>query len=66
LVHIPIERRLVGGSFDPVIVPKHSRGLSEFDEQVLSLYAKGFTTQDIVDHVADIYGSKSPRTSSPG
>jgi putative transposase len=46
------------GNFDPVIVPKHSRRLSGFDEQVLSLYAKGFTTGDIVDHVADIYGSQ--------
>jgi len=46
------------GSFDPVIVPKHSRRLSGFDAQVLSLYAKGFTTGDIVDHVADIYGSQ--------
>ena len=46
------------GSFEPVIVPKHARRLSGFDDQVLSLYAKGFTTQDIVDHVADIYGSK--------
>jgi putative transposase len=46
------------GSFDPVIVPKHSRRLSGFDERVLSLYAKGFSTQDIVDHVADIYGSQ--------
>lgn len=46
------------GSFDPVIAPKHSRRLSGFDDQVVSLYAKGFTTGDIVDHVADIYGSK--------
>jgi transposase-like protein len=46
------------GSFEPVVVPKHSRRLSGFDEQVLSLYAKGFTTGDIVDHVADIYGSQ--------
>lgn len=54
-IDVPRDR---DGSFDPVIVPKHSRRLSGFDEQVLSLYAKGFTTGDIVDHVADIYGSK--------
>jgi putative transposase len=54
-IEVPRDR---DSSFDPVIVPKHSRRLSGFDEQVLSLYAKGFTTQDIVDHVADIYGSK--------
>jgi transposase-like protein len=54
-IEVPRDR---DSSFDPVIVPKHSRRLSGFDEQVLSLYAKGFTTGDIVDHVADIYGSK--------
>ena len=49
------------GSFDPIVVPKHARRLSGFDEQVLSLYAKGFTTGDIVEHVADIYGSQVSR-----
>jgi transposase-like protein len=57
-IDVPRDRN---GSFDPVIVPKHSRRLSGFDEHVLSLYAKGFTTGDIVDHVADIYGSKVSR-----
>lgn len=46
------------GSFDPIVVPKQARRLSGFDEQVLSLYAKGFTTGDIVEHVAEIYGSQ--------
>lgn len=46
------------GSFDPIVVPKHARRLSGFDEQVLSLYAKGFTTGDIVEHVEEIYGSR--------
>ena len=45
------------GSFDPIVVPKHTRRLSGFDSQVLSLYAKGFTTGDIVEHVEEIYGS---------
>ncbi len=45
------------GSFEPVVVPKHARRISGFNEQVLSLYAKGFTTGDIVEHVAEIYGS---------
>lgn len=57
-INVPRDRN---GSFDPVIVPKHSRRLSGFDDQVISLYAKGFTTGDIVDHVADIYGSQVSR-----
>jgi putative transposase len=53
-LEIPRDR---DGSFEPVVVPKHVRRLSGFDEQVLSLYAKGFTCGDIVDHVAELYGS---------
>ena len=49
------------GSFDPVVVPKHARRLSGFDSQVLSLYAKGFTTGDVVEHVEEIYGSQVSR-----
>lgn len=54
-LEIPRDR---DGSFDPIVVPKHARRLSGFDEQVLSLYAKGFTTGDIVEHVEEIYGSQ--------
>jgi len=38
--------------------------LTGFDEQVISLYAKGMTTGDIVAHLQDMYGSqvsKDPR-----
>lgn len=54
-IEVPRDR---DGSFDPIVVPKHARRLSGFDEQVLSLYAKGFTTGDIVEHVEEIYGSQ--------
>lgn len=54
-IEVPRDR---DGSFEPVVVPKRSRRLSGFDDQVLSLYAKGFTTGDIVDHVAEIYGDR--------
>jgi transposase-like protein len=57
-VDVPRDR---DGSFDPIVVPKHTRRLSGFDEQVLSLYAKGFTCNDIVEHVAEIYGSAVSR-----
>lgn len=36
------------GTFEPVIVPKHQRRLAGFDQNVISLYAKGMTTGDIV------------------
>jgi putative transposase len=54
-IKVPRDR---AGSFEPVMVPKHVRRLTGFDEQVISLYAKGMTTGDIANHLADIYGSQ--------
>ena len=51
-IQVPRDR---AGSFEPVMVPKHARHLSGFDEAVISLYAKGMTTGDIVNHLADVY-----------
>jgi putative transposase len=57
-ITVPRDR---AGSFAPAVVPKHSRRLAGFDEAVLSLYAKGLTTGDITNHLADIYGSEVSR-----
>ena len=46
------------GTFQPVIVKKRQRRLSEVDEVVLSLYAKGLTTGEISVHFADVYGAR--------
>jgi transposase-like protein len=40
-LRIPPDR---AGTFEPVLVPEHSRRLPGFDENVLDLYAKGLTT----------------------
>jgi putative transposase len=45
------------GTFEPVIVKKRQRRVSEVDEIVLSLYAKGLTTGEISAHFAQIYGA---------
>jgi putative transposase len=53
-IDVPRDRE---GSFEPVVVPKHTRRLAGFDEAVISLYAKGLTTGDIANHLADVYGT---------
>ena len=53
-INVPRDR---AGSFEPIMVPKHARHLSGFDDAVISLYAKGMTTGDIVNHLSDVYGS---------
>jgi putative transposase len=54
-VEVPRDR---DGSFEPVIVAKRQRRLSNIDEIVLSLYARGLTTGDIAAHFAQIYGAQ--------
>lgn len=57
-LQIPRDR---AGTFDPAVVPKHSRRLAGFDEAVISLYSKGMTTGDIANHLADVYGEEVSR-----
>ena len=45
------------GTFDPVIVGKSKRRVTDVDRVVLSLYAKGLTTGEISAHFADVYGA---------
>ena len=53
-IEVPRDR---AGTFTPVIVPKRKRRLSDIDEVILSLYAKGLTTGEISSHFAEIYGA---------
>ncbi len=46
------------GTFSPMVVPKHQRRLTGFDEAVVSLYAKGLTTGEIQAHLEEIYGAE--------
>jgi len=57
-VQIPRDR---AGTFPPAVVPRYARRLAGFDEAVISLYAKGMTTGDIVNHLADVYGDEVSR-----
>jgi putative transposase len=53
-IEVPRDR---AGTFEPVIVKKRQRRLSEVDEIVLSLYARGLTTGEIAAHFAQVYGA---------
>lgn len=57
-IAVPRDRE---GSFEPMIVRKHQRRLAGFDEAVISLYAKGMTTGDIVNHLSDVYDTDVSR-----
>jgi putative transposase len=53
-IEVPRDR---DSTFAPQIVKKRQRRLSDVDEVVLSLYAKGLTTGEISAHFAEIYGT---------
>lgn len=44
------------GSFEPILLPKHSRTFGKIDEQILTMYARGMTTRDIEAFVRELYG----------
>jgi putative transposase len=44
------------GTFEPLLVPKHQRQVTGFDEKILALYAKGMSTRDIQEILQDLYG----------
>lgn len=46
------------GSFEPVIVPKRSKDVSDIEGKVLSMYARGMSQRDISSTIEDIYGFK--------
>ena len=54
-IEVPRDR---AGTFEPQIVKKRQRRLTDVDEVVLSLYARGLTTGEISAHLADIYGAQ--------
>ena len=50
---IPRDRK---GEFEPQAVKKNQTDISNIEDQVLSMYAKGMTTRDISTHLRDVYG----------
>lgn len=54
VIDVPRDRE---STFEPQIVKKRQRRLSDVDEVVLSLYAKGLTTGEISAHFSEIYGA---------
>ena len=54
---VPVEMpRDRNATFEPLLIPKHQRRLSGFNDLVMSLVARGMTTRDTRDHLQEIYG----------
>jgi len=46
------------GTFEPQFVKKGQSRLTQMDDQILALYAKGLSTRDIVDAFREMYGAE--------
>lgn len=52
-IKVPSDRT---SSFEPQLVPKRQKDVSEIEEKVLAMYARGISQRDIADTIEDIYG----------
>src|SRR5580658_684098 len=46
------------GSFEPVLLPKHARRFTAFDDSILALYSRGLTAREIQGYLLETYGSE--------
>ena len=43
-------------TFEPQVVKKRQKDISDIDQKIISMYAKGMTTRQISETIEDIYG----------
>jgi transposase-like protein len=46
------------GSFEPLLLPKHARRFTAFDDSIVSLYARGLTVREIQGYLAEACGTE--------
>jgi transposase-like protein len=46
------------GSFEPLLIPKHERRFTGFDDKIIALYARGMTMREIQGFLAEQYGTE--------
>lgn len=52
-IQVPQDRK---STFEPQVVKKRQKDISDIDQKIISMYAKGMTTRQISDTIMDIYG----------
>src|SRR3954449_1965781 len=52
-LEVPRDRR---ASFDPQLIAKYQRRFPGFDDKIVSMYACGMSTREIVGHLRELYG----------
>jgi putative transposase len=44
------------GTFDPQLIAKYQRRFPDFDDKIISMYARGMTVREIRGHLEELYG----------
>jgi len=57
-IEVPRDR---AGTFEPIIVPKHERRVPLFNNQIISMYGRGMSDQEIQGHLEEIYNVEASR-----
>jgi len=52
-IDVPRDRE---GSFEPILIPKHERRFTGFDDKIVAMYARGMTMREIQGFLAEQYG----------
>jgi putative transposase len=55
-VRIAVPRDREGG-FEPILIPKHARRFTGFDDKIIAMYARGMTVREIQGFLAEQYGT---------
>ena len=46
------------GTFEPLLIPKHARRFTGFDDKIIAMYARGMTVREIQGFLAEQYGTQ--------
>ena len=54
-IEVPRDRE---GRFEPLLIPKHERRFTGFDDKIVAMYARGMTVREIQGFLAEQYGTE--------
>ena len=54
-IDVPRDR---AGSFEPILIPKHERRFTGFDDKIIAMYARGMSVREIQGFIAESYGTQ--------
>jgi transposase-like protein len=54
-IEVPRDRE---GNFEPLIIPKHERRFTGFDQKIIAMYARGMTVREIQGYLLEMYGTQ--------